>query len=130
MAGLVADGYKRVLIRAEHETAAVNVFDNVLLVILKCYVLLSSIVDKIPVGRITYIIGYIDSMYRNSYDLQNNLICLVDELSFLEYLYQFFEIKGFADERKKGKHLKQGSPKIVLEDASFTYPDNGKVVFR
>ena len=129
VAGLVADGYKRVLIRAEHETAAVNVFDNVLLVVLKCYVLLSSIVDKVPVGRITYIIGYIDSMYRNSYDLQNNLICLVDELSFLEYLYQFFEIKGFADERKKGKHLKQGSPKIVLEDASFTYPDNGKVVF-
>lgn len=128
VADLVSEGYKRVLNRADKETAILSVFDNFALVVLKIYVLLSSFLDRVPVGRITATIGYIDSLYRNSHDLQNNIISMFDELTFIEYLYEFQDIKGFADEQKKGKHLKKGSPTIVLEKATFRYPDSGKVI--
>lgn len=128
VADLVSGGYKKVLADGEKRILSVNIFDNFLLMLLKGYVLISSILAKSPVGKITATIGYIDSLYRNSYDLQNNLISMFDELTFIEYLYEFQDIKGFADERKKGKHLKKGSPSISLEKASFKYVDSGKVI--
>jgi ABC-type multidrug transport system fused ATPase/permease subunit len=130
VADLVSEGYKRVLSKAEKETAEINVVDNLMLLGLKVYVLLSSIVDKIAIGKITASIGYVDSLYKNSYDLQKNVITMFDELTFIEYLYEFQDIAGFADERKKGKHLKKGIPRITLDHASFSYPDSGKGILR
>jgi len=126
VADLVSEGYKRVLSKAEKETARINIFGNILLLMLKIYVLLSSIADRIAIGKITATLGYVDSLYKNSYNLQKNIISMFDELTFIEYLYEFQDIKGFADERKKGKHLKKGSPRIVLENAVFSYPDSDK----
>lgn len=128
VATLVSEGYKRVLTEGEKKIVQINLFGNVMLVLLKSYVLVSSFIEKVAVGHITAMIGYIDSLYRNSYDLQNNLISMFDELTFIDYLYEFQDISGFADERKKGKHLKKGSPSIELEHASFRYPDNGREI--
>jgi len=128
VADLVSEGYKRVLSKAEKETASRNIFDHAALLILKVYVLLSSIADRVAIGKITATLGYVDSLYRNSYALQKNIISMFDELTFIEYLYEFQDIKGFADERKKGRHLKKGSPRIALEHAIFAYPDSGKKI--
>lgn len=130
VADLVSEGYKRVLSRAEKEIAGMNMIDNLMLLGLKVYVLLSSVADRLPIGKITASIGYVDSLYRNSYDLQKNIITMFDELTFIEYLYEFQDIEGFADERKKGRHLKKGSPRITLDHASFTYPDSGKGILQ
>jgi len=128
VADLVSEGYKRVLSKSEKEKVRVNILDNLMLLILRAFILLSSIANRVPIGRITAVLGYVDSLYRNSYDLLNNIISMFDELTFVEYLYEFQDVTGFADERKKGKHLKKGTPRITLDQATFSYPDSGKKI--
>lgn len=129
VADLVSQGYKRVLTSAERKSVITDAFDQTLLLLLKIYVLLTSIYSKVAIGRITATLGYVDSLYKNSYALQKNLISMFDELTFIEYLYEFQDIKGFADALKKGKHLKKDRiPKINLENVTFTYRDNSKKI--
>lgn len=127
-AELVAGGYKKVLIAGEKEIVVANIFDNILLVILKVFALMMGIVNKMVIGSIIAMLGYIDSLYRNAFELQRNLIAMFDELTFVEYLYEFQDTKGFADDRIKGKHLKKGIPKITLDKATFSYNDGRKKI--
>ncbi len=128
VAGLVADGYKRILSKAEKETVTMSVIDNAVLVSLKAFLLMTSISSRVAIGKITAALGYVDSIYSNSYDLQSNIIAMVDELTFVNFLYEFQDIKGFADDRIKGKHLKKGIPKISMENASFSYHDSKRQI--
>ncbi len=128
VAALVAEGYKRVLVRGEKETTEINVLDNLFLTVLKVVVLINNLIQKVAVGHITATLGYIDSLYRNSFDLQNTVIGMFDQLTFIEYLRDFLAIEGFADARKKGRRLKPGMPRIAFDEVSFAYPDSGKEI--
>jgi ATP-binding cassette subfamily B protein len=52
---------------------------------------------------------------------------MFDELTFIEFLYEFIEIKGFADNLKKGKHLKH-NPVIEFDKVCFSYHGSGKQI--
>lgn len=130
-ADLVAKGYTRVLSQGQKETLVANVIDHIALASLKVIVLITSLLNATPVGHITYMLGYMDSLYSNSFDLQDNLIAMFDELTFIEFLYEFQDIGGFADSLKKGKHLSQEKiPEIALDKVSFRYPDSTRVILK
>ncbi len=125
---IVANGYKRVLVQGEKEIARAKFVDAIIMLAFKGYFLVTSLYHRVAVGRITAGMGYMDALYTNSHDLLHNLVSMYDELTFIEYLYDFFDTKGFADQRLKGKHLKEGAPVIAFENVSFSYPDAGRSV--
>ncbi|MCC7303972.1 ABC transporter ATP-binding protein [bacterium] len=130
VADLVSSGYKTILVGSEKKSAVMDIIDQSMLLGLKTWVLVSNIMQRMAIGKITATLGYVDSLYKNSYNILKNLISMFDELTFIKYLYEFQDIKGFADNRKKGKHLPKGTPRISLEDASFTYTGTGKQILK
>jgi ATP-binding cassette subfamily B protein len=128
-AELVSSGYKHVLTRGEKSMVKSNLVDHVMLIVLKCGVLVTSLAQRAHVGTITATLGYIDSLYSNSFDLMNNIISMYDELTFIEYLYDFMDTKGFADNLRKGKHLnREKIPEIAFDNVTFSYHGSGKTI--
>lgn len=131
VASIVSKGYTYVLGSAEDAKMSANIIDHIALGILKVVILGTSLVKRTAVGHITYLLGYTDSLYSNSFDLQNKLITMYDELTFVEFLNTFLATEGFADSTKKGKRLKKGiPPRIDLESVSFHYSGTKKLILK
>jgi ABC-type multidrug transport system fused ATPase/permease subunit len=129
VASIVSAGYKSVLVVAQQHSIIWSIIDHVFLVLLRIYIVIKDLIARVHVGKITATIGYIDSLYSNTFDLINNCIMMFDELTFVEYLYELLDVKGFADGSKRGKRLlKGGIPEIEFRNVTFRYPSSGKVI--
>jgi len=130
VADLMAKGFIYVRFKGRKERITANLINHTGLTVLKVIVLVTNLFKKVAVGHITYLLGYVNSLYSNSFDFQYNVITLFNQLDFIEYLYEFLDVKGFADYTRKGKDLKPGTPLMELKKVNFTYVGSDKEVLR
>jgi ATP-binding cassette subfamily B protein len=125
---LITQGYENVQVRHEREGAAGSVLDMTLLYAVRIAVVVIGILQRTPVGRISYILGYVETLYSSMYTVQSNFILLIDDLSYVKKLFDFLDTQGFADSHSGRRILKKGVPEIELKDFTFTYAETGVTV--
>ncbi|WKZ30633.1 MAG: ABC transporter ATP-binding protein [Candidatus Dojkabacteria bacterium] len=127
-AGIITEGYENAQSKYEKNSTVGSVVDMVLLYSVRIAVVVIGILQQIPVGRISYILGYVDTLYSNIFTIQSSSILLIDDLSYVRRLFDFLDTQGFADSHSGRRILKQSVPDIELRDFSFTYPETGITV--
>jgi ABC-type multidrug transport system fused ATPase/permease subunit len=126
----LADGYIHVMERNEVAVTIASVVDMILVYGVRIAIVFLGLLNQVPVGRITYVLGYVETLYDRMFRVQSSLILLFDDLSFIEKLFDLLEVKGFADYKKGGKRLKKGTPAIEFKDFTFTFRDTGITVMK
>ncbi|GAB4157220.1 MAG: ABC transporter ATP-binding protein [Candidatus Dojkabacteria bacterium] len=86
------------------------------------YVLMVAIVKRFTIGHFQALFNYANSGYNSSYQLWRSALKMLDNLSYAEKLFEFYDYEGFGDITNGDKLLAKGTPTLQFLKLDFQYP--------
>jgi len=126
----ITKGYEHIQTRQEKIVTFWSLIDGFGMYFVQAVLVFQGLLEKTPVGRISYTLGYVDSLYTQLFSLENMFIQISDDLVFIEKQFEFVDRKSFTDALTGKRVLKKEVPALEFKNFTFTYPDTGITILK
>jgi len=124
----ITKGYEYVQTKQEKYVVIASVVDGLGLYIVEAIMVLQGIMTQVAVGRISYTLGYMDSLYSRLYNIGNTLLLMMDDLTYINKHFELMDRVSISDKLKGKRVITKKVPSIEFKNFSYTYRDSGITV--